>query len=498
MSFLILLALVCQDDVLARAVSLASANQLEEAERVLRDGAAAYPHDARFAVELAGVAWRRKQFGPAKTYLRRGLRLEPSNAYANEFLGSAYLLEGNTFAALKYLNRVRKPVIGSVVFVPEPRLRSDLVHRLPAVSAGQLLTEARLADTEHNLARLRVFGEPRFDLAPGPNNEYGLSIRAAVVAQPLSGTVGQLLPLLRGLPYQNVSLDWFNLGQRAVSLNAIGRWDANKRRIAAKYRVPSVRTAYTLWTDLRDENWAVTTQGTSFDVRSAALGGEVEFELGNGITWTPGMALSRHTFRNGGPNSSIWEIRNRIDLPRWRYVERRLTIDSSITARVGRIYSQTSSRLTGAEFDGRLHWLPQGKDDVYQVHGRLRGAALTGNLPIDALYATAMERDTDIWLRGHVGTRDGRKGNAPMGTRFGVAQTAVMRRMWQMPFVRLDAGPFFDVGNVGGVAGLGSRGFLYDTGIQAEVTLLGSFRLSIVYGRDLRDGHNVFYTAISR
>ncbi|MBC7852059.1 MAG: hypothetical protein IAF94_01370, partial [Pirellulaceae bacterium] len=259
MSLFLLLALLSQnpspDDLLARAVSLASANQLEEAERVLREGAKAYPNDARFPVELAGVAWRRKQTGPAKAFLRQGLSIEPSNSYANEFLGSAYLLEGNTYAALKYLNRVRKPTIGPIAITPEPRLRPELVQRLSGVSSGQILTVARLAETEHNLERLRVFAEPRFDLAPARDNEYGLTIRAAVMAQPLSGKVGQLLPLLRGLPYQNVSVDLLNLRRQAINLSALGRWDANKRRIAVRYRVPSNRTAYSLWTDLRDENW---------------------------------------------------------------------------------------------------------------------------------------------------------------------------------------------------------------------------------------------------
>ena len=111
---------------------------------------------------------------------------------------------------------------------------------------------------------------------------------------------------------------------------------------------------------------------------------------------------------------------------------------------------------------------------------------------------TAMERDNDLWLRGHVGTQDGRKGAAPMGNRFVVAQTQIARRILRVPFLRVDAGPFIDTGNVGGVPALGSRGWLYDTGVQAILTTLGGFRLSVVYGYDIRGGTNVLYTTVSR
>jgi hypothetical protein len=67
-----------------------------------------------------------------------------------------------------------------------------------------------------------------------------------------------------------------------------------------------------------------------------------------------------------------------------------------------------------------------------------------------------------------------------------------------VPFLRIDAGPFIDIAITGGTPALGSRGWLYDTGAQAIITTMGGFRLSMIYGRDVRDGNNVFYTAISR
>jgi hypothetical protein len=499
------------DDLLKRAVSLAGSGRLDEAEQLLLEGKAAFVRDARFPVELAGVAWRKKQSARAKAYLRHGLRLAPTDAYANQFLGAMYLLDGNTYATLKYWNRAHRPILNGIVFTPPPPLRPELLARIPAASGGQLLTEARLAQTERNLDRLGVFSAPQFDLTPASNDEFNLAVRAQVLSQPVTGAAGRLLPLLRGLPYQQVNLDWLNIRKRAAILTSLWRWDADKRRIAIKYRAPLARGTYALWTDLRDEKWVLNrigSQTAGIGVASEALGGEVGFDLGGGKEWTPSFHLSRHTFqrdtfRSDVPaswlaNSTIWELRNRLDFPRWRYPERHLSLDSSATLRTGHVFSRTSSRLLGAGFDAAAQWLPQQRDDLYSVRARLRAGVLSGRLPIDELYITAMERDNDLWLRGHVGTREGRKGAAPMGTRFVLTQTEIMRRMLRVPFLRLDAGPWIDVADIGGEPALGSRGWLYDTGAQAVVSTLGGFRFSVFYGRDLRSGSNVLYTVISR
>ncbi|HYI96819.1 MAG TPA: hypothetical protein VEX68_24975 [Bryobacteraceae bacterium] len=492
--------------MLSRAVSLAASGSLDQAERLLTDGEASFPGDARFFVELAGISWRRKQPERAKSYLHRGLKIDRSSAYANEFLGSLYFLDGNLYAALKYLNRVRRPVIGNVVFSPELPLRSELSQRLSAVSTGQLLTGKRLALTERNFERLLIFGSPKFELTPVAKNEYGLLIRSPVLAQPLSGVAGSLLPFARGLPYKHINLDWLNMYRRALAITSLWRWDPEKQRIAVKYRAPLLHGTYTIWTDLRDENWELNRPSLALPilrVRSASAGASMQFEVGGDRQWTPSIHLSRHVFQsdcsNRTPsNTTMWEIRNRLDLPRWRYPEHRIQLDSSGTLRVGRVYSGQSTRLVGAELDTTMRWLPQHSGDLYQVGARLRAGALSGDLPIDELYMTAMERDNDLWLRGHVGTRNGRKGSAPMGSRFVLMQLDLARQVFQMPFLRVDAGPFLDTGNIGGEATLGSRGWLYDTGAQASLTTLGGFRFSIVYGRDIRDGANVLYTTVSR
>src|SRR4029077_20263736 len=107
---------------LYRGLALAHLQRWPEAAKTFEAGLANHPRDARFLTELAGIAYREKQFSRAKRELRRALAIEPRDAYANDFLASIYYLEGNLEAALKYWNRTGKPKLADLIFNPQPRL----------------------------------------------------------------------------------------------------------------------------------------------------------------------------------------------------------------------------------------------------------------------------------------------------------------------------------------------------------------------------------------
>src|SRR5258708_28012635 len=89
--------------------SLARLDRWREAESAFQAGLRLAPHDPRFPIELAGVAFKQKRFPHAARLLRPALKLAPQDTYANDFLGTIYFLQGNLDTALKYLNRVAKP-----------------------------------------------------------------------------------------------------------------------------------------------------------------------------------------------------------------------------------------------------------------------------------------------------------------------------------------------------------------------------------------------------
>jgi len=105
-----------------------------------------------------------------------------------------------------------------------------------------------------------------------------------------------------------------------------------------------------------------------------------------------------------------------------------------------------------------------------------------------------VERDNDLWLRGHPGTLDGRKGRAPLGRRYLLFNSELYKTVYDGPFFRVQLGPFFDTGAIADASKLfGSQKWLFDTGIQARVRVLGSVSVLLSYGRDLRSGTGAFY-----
>ena len=109
-----------------------------------------------------------------------------------------------------------------------------------------------------------------------------------------------------------------------------------------------------------------------------------------------------------------------------------------------------------------------------------------------------MERDTDRWMRPHVGTRDGRKGSAPLGRNYFLSNSEIDKNIYGNGLITLKLSPFLDSGKVTDPGGtLGSPKWLWDTGVQAKVRILG-VGMTFVYGKDLRTGNNAFYFTAGR
>jgi hypothetical protein len=60
-------------------------------------------------------------------------------------------------------------------------------------------------------------------------------------------------------------------------------------------------------------------------------------------------------------------------------------------------------------------------------------------------------------------------------------------------FLGMKLSPFLDIGkSTDSLVGLGSRKWLWDTGVQVKVRVLG-VGFMVVYGKDLRSGNNALY-----
>ena len=176
--------------------------------------------------------------------------------------------------------------------------------------------------------------------------------------------------------------------------------------------------------------------------------------------------------------------------------ERRFTVTAGAQSDAARLWSQPQEsfeKLTGSL---GWHWFPQVRGDDYETSQQLRAGKTFGQAPFDELFILGLERDNDLPLRAHIGTRDGRKGSAPLGRDYLLENWDLNKNVYGNGIVKLQLGPLFDIGKITDPGTqLGSHKWLFDTGAQAKLRVFGS-GLVFTYGKDLRTGNNAFYVSL--
>ena len=501
-------------------LSLARLERWDEAKLAFGAGIRKAPGDSRFLVELAGIAYKQKDFRNAKNRLHAALQLNPRDSYSREFLATIYFLEGNLEAALKYWNLVDKPRLRSVAFTPSLKLRQSLRDRAVAFNAPQILTADALLTTQARLDNLGIFSSRREELSLVDSGDYDATLHLAERNGWGDSKIEGIVSLLSGLPYATIYPQFYNLGRDAVNVTSLVRWDSEKRRLSLAismpiYGNPSLRLR--LYADARNENWNLTrtfvgtgTPLTDLNMRRVAAGAEMRSIVNGRWCWSAGAEIAHRNFRNLNGLTSPAELAFFTDATSiagglgvqrslLRVPERRFTLDSSAEARAGREYADALGPFATVRGSLRAHWFPRATGDDYEVQARLRAGATAGKVTLDELFQLGVERDNDLWLRGHAGTLDGRKGAAPLGRRFFLANWEMDKNIYQNGFFTVKLGPFLDSGAVADSSGLfGSQYWLWDAGAQCKIRVLGSLTVALSYGRDLRRGRNVFYGTVLR
>jgi Flp pilus assembly protein TadD len=75
-------------------LALARLEKWGEAKASFEAGARKAPRDPRFLVELAGIAYKQRDFRTAENELHAALRLDPRDSYSNEFLATIISWKG--------------------------------------------------------------------------------------------------------------------------------------------------------------------------------------------------------------------------------------------------------------------------------------------------------------------------------------------------------------------------------------------------------------------
>lgn len=507
------------DLVLYRGLALAQLRRLPEAEETFRAGLARYPRDTRFLTELAGIAYREKRFARAKTDLRRVLILTPQDDYANNFLASIYFLEGNFEAALKYWNRVKKPVLDDLIYHPQPGLDPILLDRAFEFSKGNEWRRDQFLTTRTKLESLDLFPQMRFDLATRKDGSFDLGFYTDERSRWSGRNLESLASMLRGLPYQSVYPEFYDLNHEGLNWLSFVRWDDEKRRLSSEVSAPMAegpQERFRIYFDGRNENWNISRtlvpavpSPADMNMERAVAGAEIKSIMSWRWQWNVGAEYSYRKFRNlaGIPaqaapffiDTSGITLRTGARLSLIRFPERRFTLDSGATGEFGKFYTDPLGRYGRIKGSLAAHWLPKARGEDYETQTKLRAAHAFGQIPFDDLFTFGFDRDNDLWMRGHDGLADGKKGNGPLGRNFVLSNSEIDKIVYKDAFFTVKLGPFFDTGDIYDPSGFfGSPKWLSDTGVQAKIGLLDSFQFVLGYGKDLRSGNNTFYTTVSR
>jgi len=496
--------------------AFAQLGRFDEARRAFLRGRKLQPDDKKFLIELVGVAYKQKRYREAASWLRHGLQIDPKDSYADDFLATIYFLRGNLDAALKYWNRIGKPFVQEIQTAGELKISPVLLDRTFAFAPLDVLQEDDFRASKRRLDGLGVFPSYQLSLLARENSRFDVNFQA----QERSGSGDKwqaLLSVFRGLPYQTIYPEYFNIGGSAMNFSSLLRWDAQKRRVAAFFSSPlqqNPKYRYQLGLDLRNENWDIRPSFTgsapllgALNLRREAIGGTVRAFNSARWGWSTGVEVSHRDYRSVFAGSTVsprllltgYQLKHLAELNYevLRVSEQRLTVSSKLSSQVAAIWSNPRQTFEKLQGEVSSEWFPQMRGDDYRISETLRAGITFGHAPFDELFTLGLERDNDLWIRAHIGTRDGRKGSAPLGTNYVLSNWEIDKRAYDNGIFNVKLSPFLDTGRMNGPAGLASQKWLWDTGIQVKARVLG-VGITFTYGKDLRSGNNAFYVTTTR
>lgn len=504
---------------LYRGLALSRLERWDEAQQVFQASLARNPADARIMTELAGLAYRRKDFKGAKSYSLRALAREPADEYSNNLLASIYFLEGNLEAALKYWNRIGKPQLSDLTFQPQPQLKPILLDRAFQFSRGSMWRTGDFLTTRARLQRLGTFQSQRFDLEENADDTFNLVFQSAEKPDWRRLPWICVANLVSGLPYQDLYAEFPEVSRSGLQWNSLFRWDDQKRRIQTELAAPlkdNPAWHYRLQFDLRNENWNLSNtllptnpSLAALNMETASTSLEIQSIVSGRWNWSAGVVYSYRRMRNplGVPaaaapffsDGSNLGIRGSVARALVRHPEKRFTVDASASGEAGTFFENPLGRYAKLQGDLDSRWYPRARGNDYETRVRLRAGGTSGDVPLDELYVLGFDRDTDLWMRGHPGLVAGQKGSAPLGRNYILVNSELDKIVYAAPFMAFRLGPFLDSGNVYDPSGyFGSSNWIWDTGAQLKIRVLGSFEFILGYGKDLRSGRNSFFTTVTR
>ena len=493
--------------------ALAHLQRWREADAALEAGERKARRDERFPLERAGVAFKQKKYPRAAQELRRALKLKPDDTYAANFLATVYYLEDNVPAAVKVWNRVGKPELAAVKVEPALRVSPALLDGAFAFAPTTKLTAQQLADSQARVRGIGIFAQHHFDLRAQSDGKFEMAFRAQELNGFGEGWLERAFLLVRGLPFQEIDPEYDNLHGQAINFRAKVRWDAEKRRVFAEVAGPWMHSAvrrYRFDLDLRNENWALRESfagpapvEASLNLRRAVGAATIGSDARDKFRWRVGSEISDRELRGVDAGGVLtpsllgtgWELKQTASVKSTlvRAPERRMTLTAGASSDAARLWARQAQGFE--KLEGRLEWrwFPRAMGEDYETSVTARAGGSFGHPPFDELFELGLERDNDLPMRGHIGTRDGVKGSAPLGREYFMASWETDKTLYSNGLMTVTLGPFVDTGKMGDALAVpGWQKWMTDTGAEAKLRVFGT-TVAFSYGKDLRTGNNAFY-----
>jgi hypothetical protein len=351
------------------------------------------------------------------------------------------------------------------------------------------LTPEIYEETRRRLDSLGIFPRYQIELAPSIGDDFDLTLRANERNGP------DFLPWLRGLPYQTVYPAWWNIKGRAANVQSQVRWEAGNRRALIGVSSPlreNSSLGYRIQVDGRNENWQIGAE--RFNLRRSELSGDIHAIFGNGWYWTNGLAATHRVFTNSLVGGNSISYKTTVQKTLLHIPERRMTIEGSAGAQLGKLFAAASDRFAKTQADLITRWFPfREHHDDYETRVQLHLGKSFGPLPFDELFLLGLDRDSDLRLRAHPSVVSGHKGSAPMARDYALLNSDFAKRLYDNGLFRLDGGPFLDTARIPS-----QREWFVDAGVQLRISVLSTFNLGISFGRNLRTGGQAVFIGDSR
>jgi predicted double-glycine peptidase len=425
---------------------------------------------------LASKAFREENLSEARQHLTAALNVNPSDAYANDFLATVYFLQDNTEAALKYWNRAGKPSVENILIDPPLRTESVLVDRAFAFSRGSVLNLSDFEKTQARLGALGVFSRYRMELSPSSSNErFDVTLRAAEKAG------ANYWSWARGLPFQSVTPEISNIGGKAINTGSILRWDPNKRRALLFLQTPvqgNPSRGVRISIDGRDEMW--TSESGDFRMKYLRATVEMQGVPSGRWSWTSGATVSNRRFSNEFAEGVELKYSGSVTRTLIRDPSELLNVDSSLAIEAGRLFAASPMRFAKFANTTSMRWK--------SVTSQVRLGHEIGQVPFDERFIIGLERDSDLWMRAHSATVDGRKNASNTSRAFVLTNSDLQKILFNPGWFRLSAGPFVDTGK----SSFSPR-WLVDAGIEMRFNILGAFEMNLSYGKSFTDKHHALF-----